>query len=218
MKTTHIPRSACPPCGYEMDTASPAGGGGAIPEEGDFTMCINCGATLRFNADLTLRSATLADIETLDPEAAMQLGKARGFIEKRGRIRENGERLRSPSEPASPPGYEEGAEMTYEIVGRFLEEAVSGPPEFGMPGPEVALIASISDVLGTNLPRNAAARKLLHELMAESKRRNLDYPTVMMLRMSLEMHGVPITVVPLGELGIHGTVISTGTRGGGGGN
>jgi hypothetical protein len=78
---------------------------------------------------------------------------------------------------------------------------------------EFALIASLADV-GPKLARNDAARELVADIMAECDRRKLgDYPTVMMLRVALDLHNIPITFVPFAELGIKGDIVPL--RGGG---
>lgn len=79
-----------------------------------------------------------------------------------------------------------------------------GRPEFVFPPPEVAIIGSIVDV-GDKLARNDAARELIARLIKEFDRRKMkDYPTVMMLKICLEKHGIPIKTVPFEELGLKG--------------
>jgi hypothetical protein len=104
--------------------------------------------------------------------------------------------------------YDEGANLTYELVGRFKAFA----PLFAMPPKEIALLASLADV-GKTLARNGAAHWLVDELLTECDRRRLsDYPTVMMLRITLEMHNIPIMVVPFAELGIKGKLMPMGRK------
>ena len=95
-----------------------------------------------------------------------------------------------------PRDYREGCNLTAEIVQRFKTSA----PAFVFP--PVALIAPI-DVVGPRLARNDAARWLVQELVAESKRRRLgDVPTVLMLQAVLEIEGIAYERVPLEELGL----------------
>jgi len=94
--------------------------------------------------------------------------------------------------------YDRGAELTFQIVGAYKIRA----PRFRFPHPEIALIASIADV-GDKLCVNPAARDLVAFLMAECDRQKLgDYPTVMMLRASLEMHRIDVDYVPIEDLNI----------------
>jgi hypothetical protein len=96
-----------------------------------------------------------------------------------------------------PEGYTATCAMTDELVRR----ARGSGPRFRFPR-KVALIASITEI-GPRLAQNAAALELLAELEAETKRRGLaDVPTVMMLRATLELNGIPIRFVPLAELGL----------------
>lgn len=98
----------------------------------------------------------------------------------------------------APDGYEQTAQITVDMVGRYKPFG----PEFVMPLREVAIIASIADV-GASLARNHIARDLVATLIAECIQRGLaDVPTVMMLRIALEHNHVPFKEVPFDELGI----------------
>lgn len=77
--------SHCPECGIKLDAAGTFIGQGQ-PEEGDFSICINCGQFLRFQADLRLRRATAGDIREMmaDRRAWRTMEKAQQEIRKRG--------------------------------------------------------------------------------------------------------------------------------------
>lgn len=98
--------------------------------------------------------------------------------------------------------YQQAAELTHILVGRFTAARGAGPlPQFAMTDPEVGIVAGIEHV-GKYLARNEAAHDLLTFIMAEFDRADIRYPTLMMLRASLEMHGIPITFAPLQKLGL----------------
>lgn len=107
-----------------------------------------------------------------------------------------------------PKDYAAGAEMMLDIVGRFRELE----PLFALPPKNVALIASVLEV-GRYIARNQAARTMLLAVASETHRRSLPEPTVMMLRVALEHHGIEPLYVPLASLGIPGELVPMG-RGG----
>lgn len=73
------PESTCPACGYKFDRASSLTGEHR-PDADDFTLCLNCGAIFRFNADLTTREATPAELEALDLETYAEIQRVRSAI------------------------------------------------------------------------------------------------------------------------------------------
>jgi uncharacterized Zn finger protein len=82
-------KSRCPSCSYRMDTSTKISGEEeAAPEEGDTSVCINCGQVLKYRADQTLRKATSAEVrEIMDaPEAWALIEKVQRFIKQRGRF------------------------------------------------------------------------------------------------------------------------------------
>ena len=87
---TYFPpiESRCPQCGYKLDAATKAYGEEASPEAGDTSVCLNCGQVLKYQADLTLRKATAAEIRELmdDGDAWRTIEKAQRFIYERGRF------------------------------------------------------------------------------------------------------------------------------------
>ena len=75
--------TACPMCRYTLDAASQLGGN-AAPKPGDFSVCLNCGALLRFNLDLSLAMALVQELDALDAETRTTLLRARSAIRQRG--------------------------------------------------------------------------------------------------------------------------------------
>lgn len=79
MRTTPIqmPYCTCPSCGGRIDAAtaavSPDDGSTPTPEPGDITFCIYCAEILLFKEDMTVRTATKADLEPLDIPTQMRL-------------------------------------------------------------------------------------------------------------------------------------------------
>lgn len=80
-EATRLPTSACPTCGYEMDSASSVGRK-ATPKPGDFSLCMRCGAVLRFDAELRLEPATSDELTELDEEGRTTLLRAQAVIRK----------------------------------------------------------------------------------------------------------------------------------------
>lgn len=64
MRTTTTPTSRCPACGYVIDRASSVEGD-ATPTPGDFSVCMDCGAVLRFDAALRVRLASGDEVAAL---------------------------------------------------------------------------------------------------------------------------------------------------------
>ena len=52
-----LPQSLCPCCGFAPDHATSVMNNGAKPEVGDYSICLNCGALLRFGANLILEKS-----------------------------------------------------------------------------------------------------------------------------------------------------------------
>lgn len=78
----------CPECNYTLTGATKVHGEEAMPEKGDSSVCINCGQVLIYEADLTLRKPTAAEISDIMDcaEAWAVIEKAQMFIRKRGRF------------------------------------------------------------------------------------------------------------------------------------
>lgn len=80
------PPSLCPCCGNLADACGTLPGPAeAAPADGDLTLCIECGALLRFGPVLQLLIATAADEASLDPEQAATIARTQRFIRGRGR-------------------------------------------------------------------------------------------------------------------------------------
>jgi hypothetical protein len=178
--TKPTPASQCATCGIKFDRVSSTDSEATKePKENDFTLCFRCGTPHRFNADLTLREATDADMEALDADSVARIDKARSAVREIGHSRT--------------------AEMTLEVTRKF--KGMGWDPKFTLPPAEIVFIASLAQI-GPRLARNVQARRLLAELAAESKRQYLLGPTVLMLRVALEMLDIPYEVVSLSELGL----------------
>ena len=81
--TFRVPLCHCPHCGEKLDAASLFGKQKADrASPGDFSVCINCAAVLRFRDDLTLRATTLGEHKEADPEKLDQIMKAILFCKK----------------------------------------------------------------------------------------------------------------------------------------
>lgn len=66
--TRHAP-SPCPTCGKMLDASTGAHMEEPIqPEVGDITICGYCSTLLAFGPEMTLRRATQAEFEELDPQ------------------------------------------------------------------------------------------------------------------------------------------------------
>lgn len=67
MTNTHrTPESACLACGYRLTAAgSPDGSPIEPPNEGDITVCLRCGAVMRFDSEGRVRGMTDAEIDEI---------------------------------------------------------------------------------------------------------------------------------------------------------
>lgn len=81
-----LPRSACPMCRYEMDSAIGLTGK-PEPDAGDLSLCINCGAILQFNEILVLKLMPPERLTTLHAETREKLLKAQLEILRRGPVK-----------------------------------------------------------------------------------------------------------------------------------
>jgi len=80
--------SRCPQCGYRLDMAGLLHGEEQKPEEGDASLCLNCGQILTYQADLSLRQATAAEIREWmgDAEGWAAIENSQRLIRQRGRF------------------------------------------------------------------------------------------------------------------------------------
>jgi hypothetical protein len=93
--------------------------------------------------------------------------------------------------------YEKGAELCAKLVG----EAKTTAPAFRFP--PYPLLSDLGEV-GQKLATNDAARELVALLCKRSRERfgPSRLPTVLMLQVSLDRHGIPYATVSLSELGL----------------
>lgn len=84
MKTHKTPRATCPECKYFTNRASNSESLNK-PKPDDFSICLNCGAWLRFNNDMTFRITE--SVDELLPEQVKYMKKATELILARGRFK-----------------------------------------------------------------------------------------------------------------------------------
>jgi hypothetical protein len=77
MRTTRTPPQMCPNCGYVFDAATEAIKAKAKPKPGDVSLCLNCINVGIYNADLSVRSATDAEIADLDAGTKKLIAQAK---------------------------------------------------------------------------------------------------------------------------------------------
>lgn len=68
-----VPESTCPTCNFRSNYATCVADKNALPEAGDFSVCIECGEILVFKENLTLRAVTLDDLVSLPEELHTEL-------------------------------------------------------------------------------------------------------------------------------------------------
>jgi hypothetical protein len=74
-------------CGYEVDMATDVDSTGAVPKPKDVTICLNCGAWLKFNEDLKCIRFEAEDLLDLTDEQLNKMRRATEMIRKRGPIK-----------------------------------------------------------------------------------------------------------------------------------
>jgi hypothetical protein len=85
VKTTDVPISLCPSCGYACEAASSVTGD--TPEVGDLGVCFNCGALLRFGIGFVLYAATDAELAGLPSDKRQMVTASQDYIRQRGPLR-----------------------------------------------------------------------------------------------------------------------------------
>lgn len=74
----------CPSCGAVLDAATAIDGSSKRPKTGDFSVCVYCGAALRWDepspSTIGLRVATQVDLDELDDEMAFQFRRACALV------------------------------------------------------------------------------------------------------------------------------------------
>jgi hypothetical protein len=83
-----LPMNLCPACGYAADRATGITGK-EKPEIGDYSVCINCGALLRFGVGFTLEHVKDVNdlLRTWNKRAIIKASQS--FIRARGPIPKN---------------------------------------------------------------------------------------------------------------------------------
>lgn len=72
----------CPSCGSLLDACTQVMGEESGPAEGGFSFCSYCAELLMFNADLSVRVPTVAELVDLPPDVQLFLDKTREGILK----------------------------------------------------------------------------------------------------------------------------------------
>ena len=80
MKDHVTPEHTCASCGYTMDRALNADNCDLPPQENDITICPRCAEALIFNADLTVRAATLNDLVDCPEDIQRTIGETQRAI------------------------------------------------------------------------------------------------------------------------------------------
>jgi len=70
----------CPHCGYPMDVASNADASKEAPVPGDYSVCLSCGAFLRFGSRLRLSRLTKQQLEDMPADMLLELGRIRAAV------------------------------------------------------------------------------------------------------------------------------------------
>jgi DNA-directed RNA polymerase subunit RPC12/RpoP len=83
--TTGTPNNLCPHCGHHIEAATSFEGKTPTPDTA-VSLCISCGSILRFNQDLTVRLASVDEIEDLmsDATARRVVQRLQAEIRRRG--------------------------------------------------------------------------------------------------------------------------------------
>lgn len=78
---------ACPTCSAPFEFSTPVAGRRKQPGAGDFTVCANCTALLRYDAQLTPRLATEQDLAALTPFERLGVEMVRSALRHSPRVR-----------------------------------------------------------------------------------------------------------------------------------
>jgi hypothetical protein len=71
MKIWRVEGHLCPACRAILDAVGSLTGGSAPPKAGDYTICGECGAILRYSADLKLAELSLTELAEMDEKDPM---------------------------------------------------------------------------------------------------------------------------------------------------
>jgi hypothetical protein len=78
-----VPNGICCECKRMVDHCTPASEPNIVPEPGDTTLCIGCGAVNVFTDDLTLRAPTDEEMSAALAEPIIQMARRAIFVVKR---------------------------------------------------------------------------------------------------------------------------------------
>jgi hypothetical protein len=76
-----LPLSHCTACGYPLNGAFDTEGDRHVPKEGDFSICIECGAVMVYRADQTLRAMTTREWGRLKADERQEIERAQSLID-----------------------------------------------------------------------------------------------------------------------------------------
>ena len=76
----HVRTSRCPCCGYLMNAASSVDDNTHAPVPGDYSVCLQCGAFLRFGSRLRLGRISKLEMEQMDADTLMELSRVQRAI------------------------------------------------------------------------------------------------------------------------------------------
>lgn len=79
MATVKHAEQRCPQCGKKLDSSTGLEEH-TTPSEGDFSMCIGCGAAFEYGEGLKLQLTTIEAIERVSPSAADDLRRAKAAL------------------------------------------------------------------------------------------------------------------------------------------
>lgn len=82
MAITKLGKCECLACKHELNAAS-ALDGESVPQEGDVTMCINCGYIMAFGPDQSLRKLNKQEQEFVENDSGM-ISLQRAFNQVKG--------------------------------------------------------------------------------------------------------------------------------------
>lgn len=82
--TAPIKKQSCPTCKYGIENVTPIGkeNKNAIPEPGNWCVCLSCGEILHFNNELKLKIAIQQDLATLELMDHIQILYTSNLIKK----------------------------------------------------------------------------------------------------------------------------------------
>lgn len=85
-RTTRVPDSLCPHCGWATSAATAFSGKHDEPSPGDLSLCLNCGAPSLFTETLHLRKLTPQEFAAMHPRQKRLCVEAQVYATLRGRI------------------------------------------------------------------------------------------------------------------------------------